>query len=702
MSAAPARPRPRNPPAPKPVHGAAFALNGAALPSPAMDRLLWRTALGLVAAVALALLFMVLGPHRVGDSLAETDFYGQYAEGARLLQHGQLDPARYTVVGPVYEIALALAGLVARDLFLAAGLLSLLAAGVTLLLWAALLRARVDARLALATVAFLATNATFFRYGYAVTTDALALALESAALFVLLARPGSRAPLWAGLLAALAFLTRYNNGVLLVAGLVAAAAGATASPERRTRAALLFAAGFLAPALAWVAYSLSRGVAVSFQLHHNIAYEVFAHARGLTWDQYQRTLQPGFHGLADVIARDPGAVAARLAFNALDHLRHDASSLLGWPVTACALPGLAFALADERTRRLWPLALAWALLFLALVPVNASDRYALALLPAYAVAAGVLFASPRCALVAGHARRAWLKPALALVPLALALVASVTAQRRAIADAPIEVIECASVLRASARSQSGVIARKPHLAWYAHVRAIPFPFVGTLPELAAYARQRHARWLYFSPWEGGLRPAFWYLLDTTAAVPGLTVRHATDHHAAVLYEIGPEFGAMPAWQSVPARVGLSNARGYVRAVPDDVTALTRLGEAASALGLFGEARDALERASRLRPQDAALALALGRASLQAGDAEGALAAFEHAMRLAPGDLDARIGAGFALAMANRPQEAAQLWRPALAQVSDPRALDGMIEVYRALGDADGEAAARAARARVER
>ncbi len=81
-----------------------------------LERFTW-IVLGLVFA---ALLVFALGPHRIGDYFTETDFYGAYADGARMIQKGRLDPARYAVVGPVYEIALALVGFVIRDLLTAA------------------------------------------------------------------------------------------------------------------------------------------------------------------------------------------------------------------------------------------------------------------------------------------------------------------------------------------------------------------------------------------------------------------------------------------------------------------------------------------------------------------------------------------------------------------------------------------------------
>ena len=709
MSAAPAsrRHRTRRPPvegphahAPASARPRAFALHAEPELPPRQDRLLWRLMLLTVALLGVALLGMVLGPHRVGDYMTETDFYGQYAQGARLIQHGRLEPARYGVVGPGYEVALAAAGLVVRNLFLAAGLLSVASSSLALLLWSALLRRRADARVGLGTALFIATNATFFRYGYSVTTDAFALALQAAALYLLLARPGARAAAWAGALTALAFLTRYNAGVLLPAGLVAIAAGGTLQ-EKRGRAALLFAAGFLLPVLPWVLYSLARGTGFTSQLHHNIAYEVFARAKGIPWDTYQRTMQPQFHSLADVIARDPGAVAGRMLFNVVDHLRLDATSLLGWPLALCAVLGLGLGLADGTLRRLGPLALAWALLFLALVPAFYSERYSLALLPYYATAAALFFASPRFALVLVPLRRAWLKPALALLPLAFALTATVRSQARVIDQLPLEVLDAARTLRSLARPGDRVIARKAHLAFHAGVEPVPFPFVNTLPELAAYARSQGARWLYFSWPEGQTRPDFWYLLDSAAVVPGLTPRRVTAPHPAVLYEIGPGFGQAPAWAANDTLSTLYSARGQLAVDPSDPLALRSLGSVELARGRLAEARADYERAALRLPHDAALQLQIGKLCVRLGDFTAGLAAFERAETLDPSNVDARIGSGWALLFARRPQEAAAAWRPVVALTRDSDTLRRMIELYQTLGDREAEAQARAALAQTE-
>src|SRR5437870_5017676 len=181
------RPTPRRRPAPRPTP--AFALTGSAACAPSEARGWTIAATVLIAAFVAAVLVVIAGPHRVGDYFTESDFYGAYAQGARLIRHGHLVPSRYTVVGPCYEVALALAGLGFRDLFVAAELLSAAAAACTAGWWFTLLSRRVDARLGTAMLLFLCTNDGFFRYAFSATTDAFGIALQSAALFALLASP---------------------------------------------------------------------------------------------------------------------------------------------------------------------------------------------------------------------------------------------------------------------------------------------------------------------------------------------------------------------------------------------------------------------------------------------------------------------------------------------------------------------------------
>jgi len=681
------------------------ALVLASAPVPAASAWLDRAAWALAAAFGVVLLAIAFGPHRVGDVFTETDFYGSYGLGARALQAGHFDPSRYGVVGPVHEVALALAGFVVRDLFLAAELLSVASAVAALLLWHRIARARAGALPALLAVAFLACNAQFLRYGYAVTTDALALAVQAGALALLLTGEATaRRVFAAGALAGLAFLTRYNTVALLPAGALALLLGWADAPSgRRWRGAALFTAGFLAPVLPWLAISLASGSHFAFQLHHNIAYDVFARAKGIPWDTYQRELQPQFPTAWSVLARDPAAVIARMAFNVGDHLRLDVGKLVGAPVALAALAGLALAWWDGTLARLRAVLLAGALLFLALVPAFHNERWSLATLPVWALLAATAFGSPKLALAldpggapgpAGP-RRLWLKALLALAPLLLSARASVAVQARVFDQLPVEVLEVARAAKPLIAPGERVMARKPHFAWHAGLEPVAFPYVDSLSQLAAVAREGRVRWLYFSWPEAEMRPDFSYLLDTSAVVPGLTVRAVTTRWPAVLYEIGPDFGRDPDWLADDYVRAVHRARAQVLISDVDWRARVVVAQAERERGRLEEAQKLLDQAARLAPNEPAVLLTLADNLLRTDRPAEAAAAFDRLEALAPGDPRTRLGRGWAAALQRQDGDAASLWRPVVSYASDAATLARMHEIFLAAGDAAAVAAVEA-------
>ena len=689
MPKAPAAPRP-NRATRKPQPGVTISLLRRDADGPAAAPWLDRAAWALVAAFAAVVLAIVFGPHKVGDIFTETDFYGAYGLGARALQAGHLDPSRYGVVGPMHELVLALVGFVVRDLFLAAELLSAASAVVALLLWHRIVRERAGAGPALLTVAFLAVNAQFLRYGYAATTDALALAVQAVSLFLLLTGEATpRRVLAAGVAAGLAFLTRYNTVALLPAGAIALLLGWAGSPAKggKRRGALLFVAGFFAPVLPWVAISFASGAHMQFQLHHNIAYDVFARAKGIPWDTYQGELQSQFPTPWSVLARDPGAVFARMLFNVGDHLRLDAQKLAGMPVALCALAGLVFAWFDGTFARLRPVLLTGVLLFLALVPAFHNERWSLATLPVWALLAATAFASPRLAFRLGaDERQVWFKTLLAALPLFLSAQVSVAVQQRVFNQLPVEVLEVARQAKPLLRPGDKVIARKPHFAWHAGLGPVAFPFADSLSQLAAAAREHGARWLYFSWPEAEMRPDFDYLLDTTGVVPGLTPRASNKRWPAVLYEIGPEFGRDPEWLSDSHVVGVHRARARAAISLVDWRARVVVALDEQAHGRFEDAQVLLDEAARLAPNEPEVLFVLGDNLLRTDRAAEAATVFDRIESIAPGDPRTRIGRGWASALQGRDAEAADMWRPVVPYTNDAATLRRMFQVFTAIGD----------------
>ena len=700
------KPSPRRTPPTRPKSAPLLAPHGSVTCAPSEARG-WTIAAGLlIAAFFAAVCVVIAGPHRIGDYFTESDFYGAYAQGARLVQHGHLIPSRYTVVGPGYEVALALFGFMIPNLFIAAQLLSALSAGALAALWFMLLRRRIDARLGTAAVLFLCTNHILFRYAFSATTDAFGIALQAAALFAVLGArrdPGAPPPRLrrfavGGLLAAFAFLTRTNAVVLLPLGLLAILAGGAGARDRRW-AAGAFALAFLLPVVPWMMFSLAHGGVLATQLHHNIAYEVFARSRGIAWDDYQKTLQSQFPTLASVIARDPGAVAGRMGFNVLDHLRADARQLLGWPLSITALVGLVLAARSGWLRSLWPVLAAGALLFLTLVPVFYSERYSLAVLPVYATLAAAAFASPRFAMAVGGAQHLWLKALIAPVLAALAITTGITREARTFDQLPIEVLDAGRALKSLRRPGDGVISRKGHIAYYGDCTPVAFPFANNIEGLANYARESKARWLYMSWPEAETRPAFYFLLDTAAVVPGLTARFASPTRPAVLYEIGEGFGATPGWMANDTLFTWHMLRARTQIDTQDPQLFTQLATVSWVLGHIPEARDAANAALALDPNRREAHVTLGRAEVALGDYAGARAAYGRAMQMDPRDPDARVGFGLASFLSGQDRDAAAAWKPVIPITIEPKILRAMAQLYDSLGD---EAASQQARQRLAR
>ena len=673
---------------PKPAVAAraAFALHAERVAAwPALD---W-AAYAVVALYAVAMLWLTFGPHRVGDVFTETDFYGSYGPGARLIQQGHLIPSRYGVVGPMFELILAGLGFVVRDLFLAAGLIAAAAMTAALLLWRSLLARRAGPAVALLAIAFMAANAQFFRYGWSVTTDAPAFTFQASALWALLgaregAAPSARRMFAAGALSACAFLTRYNGVALLPAGLLAIGLGWNGvAPGARLRSALLFTAGFLAPVAPWVAYSATHGGAMRFQLHHNIAYEVFARPHGIVWDVYERDMEGQFPTPWSVLARDPVAVISRMVFNLFDHVRLDALKLTGLPLAAAAALGVWFAWKDGLLGRFKALLAAMALLFLTLVPAFHSERYSLAVLPLWCLLAAATFGSPRFALSTAGV---WLK--LLLLP--LVLVPSIAGARafaaRVLYQLPVEAREAGERVRPLVHPGERVLARKPHFAWYAGLTPLTLPLSDTLAEWGDAARRTGARWLYFSWPEAEMRPKFEWLLDSTSHAPGLTVRTAVSHWPALVYEIGPDFGREPDWVGLDTLVAVHRARARVLIDENDVRARLFLAMHEFSHRNHEAAQEYIDQLLALAPEDPDMLMLAAENRLQLKDPDGALAYYDRYDRLHPGSSEVSVGRGWVAVMKGDDVTAAHYWAPVVDDIADPVTLERMVYTFAAVGD----------------
>ena len=658
-----------------------------ALPEFAAARPLALAAVALVAAVLLAVVFRW---HPVGDYFTESDFF-DHALGGRLIAAGQVDVSRYAIAGPFYDFLLAIPAALGLPAFTFACLLAAGSAIATLLLWWSIVRHRAGDVAALATVVFLGANALFIRYGYSSTSDFPAVALQAASLHALLAGRGRWAPARAGAFAALAFLTRYNAFVLLPAAVMHFAWPGVPSARERRASLLRWLAAFAIVVLPWMAFSRVHGHWPGEGLFENSAFYANPTA--------SRNVQDAPFGVPPEPARPAGGLLARTAANVPAHLLEDARQLLGWPVAALVPLGLvALLLARDRARRWAPIGLQGAWLFLGLAPVFYSDRYSLVMLPVYLSLAGVGLASPWLAPRAGR----WVVP-LALViaawPLAAALRANVDTQRLVRSQIPLEVPVAARTLAHEQPADGGVLARKGAVAFYSGRPHVYFPRVASLAALAQVADAGRASHLYFSWYEGMLRKEFWYLLDTTASVPGLTRLLATTGHPAVLYRIGPGFGSDPEWLADSTQLALHTARAQVQVLNDAQawSAHLLLGNFARREGRWAEALQHYQAVERGAPAESRAWVYDGDMQLELGRPAAARASYERARAIEPHSLGARLGIGWVEYRTGDPGRAAATWAPVVKMAPDERTLLAMRDAFRRAGDAASVAAVDEAR-----
>jgi tetratricopeptide (TPR) repeat protein len=540
----------------------------------------------------------------------ETDLLAEYAPAAREIRSGHLSAEHYSTKGFGYPLLVAAAGAATGgDDFLAARLINLAAAAAAA--WAAyrLIEAAAGSQSAVLVLCGLLLTPAFVRATLEAGTDLPAFALAVASTHLLLG--GRRARTWAlaGLLAGYAVITRYNTAFLLAA----AAALFVARPSLR-RGWLPYAAGAALPLAAWgVANGLMTGSPWTNANHLNVAYSIFG-----TAIQRRPDVLAHFRSLGDVIGYDPGRVAAWLGSQIVDHLSRDLTQLVPPWLGIAAVLGVA-RWKDLRQAR--SLALHLGLSFLVLAWVFYDPRFSLYHAP-FLLTGAALFVTrqplPAALRPARAGREAAWRMAVMLALIAGSGFEAVRLAKFLIEREPREVREAAAILRDDGGTGQRLMARKPHVAYFAAMTQTALPLSGSLSDLVREAHRAGARYLYFSGIERQSRMDLGFLADSGVRAPGLeplAFRSLDPLHYFALYRITGTAAA----DSAGAETLLEFFRRRATEHPDDPAALTDYAEELTTAGRIPEALSVLERARVLDPDDGRVAANQLVAYLRAGD-----------------------------------------------------------------------------------
>jgi hypothetical protein len=514
------------------------------------DAIMLRIALGSITLYGLYWLYQAFTLHHIGNYGVETDFYWKYGPAAAALKKGHVLIEHFDSKGWGYPLVVAAVSFLGLDVFRAAQVVAVLSACAVLGGLFFLLRRHLGSVLALLSALVLIANGTFLVNVYEVGTDMFFFALVVASIAFLLGpeRPGGKALVASGLLAGWSFATRYN-GLFLWPGALIALVALTEHDRpaaERWRRAALWSGAFLLAAAPWlIVNAVHTGSPLTNDNYTNVGFAVYGEGN---WERFfygERKV----HSLADVVFLDPGRFARVMVSNTLEHLKRDATELLGFPWNVLTILGLVVVGIQRRWRFWGPYLLLALLYFLTLVPVFYGARFSLPMLAFYAaLAVAPLTWEPLAAWATPIERRFPVRIfAFILIWMPVAIGAFSKTQDahnpESIQAGPYETMEAADFLRSQAGG-STLLARKPHVAFLAGMKFAPIPQVDSPAALHREALHAGARYLLISAAEMSLREGVRPLASPDARVPGF--RRVFASEGALVYEVLADSTAAPA------------------------------------------------------------------------------------------------------------------------------------------------------------
>lgn len=453
--------------------------------------------------------------HPIGNFGVETDFFAELVIQARKIMEGGFSPLNYGLKGPVYSLLLAGMYLVVREYFFAGLVLNLLASFVFLVTLYHLVRKVFNPLTAFITIIAVGLNFSFQFYTYQAGSDLPFMALCILSMYFLFRSGRWRDVAISALFGILAFLTRYN-GAFIAMGSVAYLALCGASLRERLKRIGLWVGVFLLAGMPWfVPNYLATGNPVHNDNYINVMLEFYGLEHdGSIRDDWRDNLPKEFSGLGDIVLYNPVYFARHLAENVVSHFVKDIRLLVRWRMGLFVVIGLFF-LPFNPSRRRFAYYLFGILYFLILSVVFYNDRFSLLLLAVYLPLAIWPYTGKKT-FGRVHVLGRLLLIALVLVTATFAFTTTVEIfQSAKINEMILQGYKEMGIALAKVeqdRSQK-LMARKPHVSYYAGLYPIMFPELDTVDELVSYCRDNGIRYVLYSPVEYRSRPQLRHLFD---------------------------------------------------------------------------------------------------------------------------------------------------------------------------------------------
>ncbi|MFA6471859.1 MAG: glycosyltransferase family 39 protein [Candidatus Latescibacterota bacterium] len=461
--------------------------------------------------------------HTVGGLGVETDFYAELYPGAKQLLAGHFSPLNYGAKGPVYSFLLAGIYLIVRDYFTAGLLLNLLSAALFLPILYLLVKNVFNRLTAVITLFAVMFNAMFLNYTYQAGSDIPFMLICALSMFYLFRGRGKADFVLSAVFALLAFLTRYN-GAFIILGAAVFFAWSEGALAARLKKFGLWLAIFIAAGLPWF---ISNAVVTGSPMHNdnyvNVMMDYYGMGKpGVTYENWTDALPKQFTGIGDIILYNPVYFAKHTISNMAGHFLNDMKELITWKLGVFVITGSILFLLLIRPFKCQAKYFVFGVFyFLILAIVFYNARFSLFLLALYIPAAIWPFTVPISPVYFRWFSRLMLA-GLVLVVFSSAAT-NVPRLYNEIQESPTFLKELGQTLGTleSDKSQK-IIARKPHVAYYAGLNPMMFPEKPrNIEELVQFCHEQHVRYILYSVIEAHFRPNLNSLISIDDSYPGL-------------------------------------------------------------------------------------------------------------------------------------------------------------------------------------
>ena len=494
-----------------------------------------------VCLVYLVIAVWVGGDYIVG-SFGNSDFYSMYASDAKRIANGEFP--KNTFNGPGYPLLLSAITALSGDHFVSGKWISAFSASLSGLVAYYLFRALFGFRTAIVALPLMLVAGEYALFSIEPGTDLIFLLLSLTTIFTITC---AELGLWqkailAGLLAGLAYLTRYNGiflPVTIVTGIVMF--NCFELPFRkRLQVTAAHMVSFLVVTSPWLWLNyVNHGSPLYNTNYLNMATIMYGYK--VNWDGVSEAATV-FKGFGDVVFHDPKVFILHYMGNIARTITRSLSgNFILFPIGLMAVAATPLVLIKLRQREVWVLLLSLLLYLLVMSFNHWEDRYFFYVMVCYIGLASYLLVTTADRISGnGWLSRRMTHAGVLCVGLAAFYVSAMTSIKnidRHIKDQPYELIRASEYLKSVSTGTLRIVARKPHLAFLVNGKNVFFPQVKSIDELHESLKNLSADYLVYDRSALELRPELKMLAEPVKTIPRLKPVYSDLQRPLVIYRI---------------------------------------------------------------------------------------------------------------------------------------------------------------------